>query len=205
MRRTVFNEDHPCFGKSCEGCQTCMFDEPIPDTSLRLLPRCNECGYLIKQFDDRHRSFNASCAKHMIISENIERARIIQRNITSNEAPIYKPDWCPKIITATPTQPTSLLLPAVINKPVTYDDYVEKRNKMKELPSVMDWKNINEGDMCVVPRILRQKRKLVLVKERTDYVLKCVELNEEFQPTSNYINIYSNDIDVQFIVKIHKF
>ena len=205
MARSVFNEEHPCFGKSCEGCEVCMFDEPIPDKSLRILPQCNECGYLIKHYVNNNSEYNALCAKHMIITENVERARTIQRNVSGKDAPVYRPDWCPKIMTATPTQPTKLMLPAVINKPVTYDDYVEKRNRMKELPSIMDWKNIKEGDMCVVPRILRQKRKLVLVKERTDYVLKCIELNDNFQPTSTYINIYSNDIDVQFIVKIHKF
>ena len=204
MSRTIFNEDHPCFGKSCEGCETCMFDEPIPDRSLRILPQCNECGYLIKQYSGSKSEFSASCAKHMIMTENVERARIIQRNVSGN-APIYRPDWCPKIMTATPTQPTKLMLPAVINKPVTYDDYVEKRNRMKELPSVMNWKDIKEGDMCVVPRILRQKRKVILVKERNEYVLKCVELDDNLNPTSSYINIYSNDIDIQFIVKIHKF
>ena len=72
-------------------------------------------------------------------------------------------------------------------------------------PSVMNWKDIKEGDMCVVPRILRQKRKVILVKERNEYVLKCVELDDNLNPTSSYINIYSNDIDIQFIVKIHKF
>jgi hypothetical protein len=36
-------------------------------------------------------------------------------------------------------------------------------------------------------------------------VLKCVELDDNLNPTSSYINIYSNDIDIQFIVKIHKF
>jgi hypothetical protein len=209
MGKKIFNEDHPCFGKSCEGCETCMFDEPIPDRTLNILPRCNECGYLIKQYTGKYKGgsldmeFNASCAKHMIISENIERARIIQRCVRGNES-IYRPDWCPKVITATP-EPVKLSLPAVINKPATYDDYIEKRNKMKELPSVMNWKDIKEGDMCVVPRILRQKRKLVLVKERTDYVLKCVELRDNLEPTSTYLNIYSNDIDVNFIVKIHKF
>jgi hypothetical protein len=69
----------------------------------------------------------------------------------------------------------------------------------------MNWKDIKEGDMCVVPKILQQKRKLVLVKERNEYVLKCVLLDNNLQPTTTYTNIYSNDIDVKFIVKIHNF
>jgi hypothetical protein len=107
-------------------------------------------------------------------------------------------------MTATPETPR-LALPATVNKPVTYDDYYEKRNKMKELPSVCDWTTLKEGDICVVPRILRQKRKVVLVKDRNEYVLKCVELDDNLQATSTFVNIYSNDIDVKFIVKLHKF
>ena len=68
-----------------------------------------------------------------------------------------------------------------------------------------DWKDIKEGDICVVPRILRQRRKIVLVKDRNEYVLKCVELDDNLQATSTFLNIYSNDIDVNFIVKLHKF
>jgi hypothetical protein len=141
----------------------------------------------------------------MIITQNTERARVIQRDVCGNSENIYRPDWCPKIVETSPPKPT-LSLPAVISsKPVTYDDYIEKRNKMKALPPAMDWKTIREGDICVVPRILRQQRKILLVKDRTDYVLKCVELDENLQPKSSYVNIYSNDIDINFITKLHKF
>ena len=206
MRRTFFNEDHPCYGKSCNDCEVCMFDEPILSDTEKILPRCNECGYMIKSYAyGGTQIYNATCGKHIIMTDSIERPRVIQRNVVGNHTAVYRPDWCPKICSVAPTTPTQLALPATINRPVTYDDYYEKRNKMKELPSVCDWKDIKEGDICVVPRILRQRRKIVLVKDRNEYVLKCVELDDNLQATSTFINIYSNDIDVKFIVKFHKF
>ena len=203
MSRVIFNEDHPCYGKSCQDCETCMFDEPILDNTLNLLPRCNDCGYLIKSYTGNGTlGYNALCAKHMIMTENVERARTIQRNVYGRDSIVYRPDWCPKVIGVTPKQVLALPAPS---KPVTYDDYIEKRNKMMELPSIIDWHTIKEGDMCVVPKLLRQKRKIVLVKDKSEFVLKCVELDDNLQPTSTYLNIYSNDIDVKFIVKLHKF
>jgi hypothetical protein len=112
--------------------------------------------------------------------------------------PIYQPDWCPK-----KNEPKKVLaLPAKID---TYDEYVEKRKKMERLPSVGDWKKLQEGDMCIVPRILRQKRKLLLIKSRSEFVLKCIQLDDNLEQSSTVVNIYSNDIDTKFIVKIHKF
>ena len=200
MYINVFSEGHPCHGKSCNECETCIFDEPITDNSVRILPCCNKCEYLIKNYITGF-VFNASCAKHLISTDNIERPRIIQRNVSGINADIYRPDWCPKINAG---QKQVLSLPAP-SKAATYDEYIEKRNKMVELPSVMDWKEIKEGDICVVPKLLRSERKVLLVKGRDEYVLKCVELNENLEPTSTFTNIYSNDIDVHFIVKMHKF
>ena len=76
---------------------------------------------------------------------------------------------------------------------------------MKELPSVYSWKDLKEGDICVIPTLLRQKRKIVVIREKTDYVLKCTELNDDLEAQSRVVNIYSNDIDANFIVKYHKF
>ena len=205
MENSFFNKDHPCYGKSCNECETCRFDEPIVSETDGILPRCNECGYLIKSYVyGGTQIYNATCGKHIIMTDSIERPRVIQRNVAGNHTTIFRPSWCPKIMTATP-EPPKLALPATVSKPTTYDDYYEKRNKMKELPSIYKWKDIKEGDICVVPRILRQKRKIVLVKERNDYVLKCVELDDSLQVTSTFTNIYSNDIDVKFIVKLRKF
>ena len=201
----IFSEDHPCHGMSCENCITCKFDEPILDNNP-LLPRCNECGYLVKKYMVGGTiSYNAACAKHMIITEGVKRERIIQRNVSGTNAVIYAPDWCPKILEGAGAIKPVLALPPPKSNPCSYDDYMEKRNKMKELPSVMDWKAIKEGDICVVPRLLRQKRKILLVKEASEYVIKCIELDENLEPQSRVVNLYSNDIDINFIVKYHKF
>jgi hypothetical protein len=182
-----------------------MFDEPILNDTEKILPRCNECGYMIKAYAyGGTQIYNATCGKHIIMTDSIERPRVIQRNVVGNHAAVYRPDWCPKIMTATPETP-KLALPAPVNKPVTYDDYYEKRNKMKELPSVCDWTTLKEGDICVVPRILRQKRRIIMVKKKNEFVLNCVVLDDNLEATSTFTNIYSNDIDVNFIVKLHKF
>ena len=205
MRRNLFNEDHPCYGKSCNECETCRWDEPIYDDNVSRLPTCNECGYLVKSYTyGGTQIYNATCGKHIIMSNNVERPRVVQRNVTGQHTPIYRPDWCPKICTVTP-KATQLALPAPPSHPVTYDDYYEKRNKMKELPSICDWTTLREGDICVIPKILRQKRRVVMVKRRNEFVINCVELDDNLKETSTYHNIYSNDIDINFIVKLHKF
>lgn len=204
MTHVIFNEDHPCFGMSCENCETCKFDEPIEDTNP-LLPRCNECGFLIKKYMAGGTiAYNATCSKHMIVTDGVERERVIQRNVSGKNATIYAPDWCPKIAERPEFKKPQLALPPP-SKPATYDDYIEKRNKMKDLPITTEWKDIQEGEIYVVPRILRQSRKILLVKEKSDYVLKCLELDENLDSAHRVSNVYSNDIDVQFIVKYHKF
>lgn len=189
---SIFSKDHPCNGKTCKDCVTCIFDEPIPDKPIDMRLRCDECGYLVTSYNESGRTFTASCAKCLINTNNVSRARVIERGIEAGSK-VFRPEWCPKVATVTPPQSN------------TYDEYKVKRDKIQSLPSVMNWKDIKEGDMCVVPRILQQKRKLVLVKERNEYVLKCVLLDNNLHPTTTYTNIYSNDIDVKFIVKIHNF
>jgi hypothetical protein len=213
MTRINFNYEHPCFGRNCTQCETCRYDEPIPDKppvkvlAQYIAPTCNKCGYLIKKYRDKETLlFNATCGKYLIQTGGTDRNRIIAYNVSPHVG-IEIPDWCPKIADKNTPKPTQLALPTPSQSSASleYDQYVKKRKELEALPSVIDWKTIKAGDICVVPRILRQKRRILLVKERTEYVLKCIELDDNFNPTSTYTNIYSNDIDVKFIVKHHKF
>ena len=209
MAHAIFNEDHPCHGKSCMDCETCIFDEPIFDDNEKKMVTglCNECGYLVKKyvFGEGSRCYDATCGKHLIMTSNIQRERVIQRGVFGNVA-ITAPDWCPKKAELPiRSKETQLTLPPPPAKPYHYDELIERRNKMKELPSVYSWKDLKEGDICVIPTLLRQKRKIVVIREKTDYVLKCTELNENLEYQSKVVNIYSNDIDANFIVKYHKF
>jgi len=187
-----FSKDHPCNGKTCKDCETCIFDEPIPDKPIGTRLRCDECGYLMISYNESGKTFTASCAKWLIDTDSVSRARVIERGVDADRQ-VFRPDWCPKVATAVPTD----------TQP--YNEYTEKRRKILALPSISNWKDIKAGDICVVPRILKQKRKILLVKERNEFVLKCVLLNDNLEQTMIYTNIYSNDTDVKFIVKIHKF
>jgi len=204
MNKVLFNKDHPCYGKSCNECETCIFDEPITSENKLTLPYCNECGYMVKKYlTAESMCYDATCSKHMIITGCMESERVIQRNLYGVNVPICAPDWCPKL-TEGSAKKNLLALPPP-SKPATYDDFVEKRNKMKGIPPMMHWKDIKEGEIYLIPTILRQKRKTVMVMEKMDYVLKCIELDDNLNKLSKVINVYSNDIDANFIVKYHRF
>lgn len=204
-----FSEDHPCFGLDCKDCETCKFDRPIEEleTPARpaepTKPRCNECGYLMRLYKDgKATTYNASCSKHLIQTENVSRPRIIAHDVADG-ASVEVPDWCPKINEREEFSPKRIILG--LGNPVQYDEYTIKKNQLKELPRRTAWDDIVEDEVYVVPRIMKSRRKIVKVLDKTKYMLRCIELNEDLSPTGGYQNVYSADLDANFIVKYHKF
>jgi hypothetical protein len=206
MSDNLFNKDHPCHGKTCNECETCIFDEPIKSVNNKvILPYCNECGYMVKKYiTPESMCYDATCSKHMIITGYTESERVIQRNVYGVNATICAPDWCPKLTEGLPKKNT-LALPPPPPMSSTYDDFMEKREKMKKIPPMMGWDDIEEGGIYLIPTILRQKRRILMVMEKMEFVLKCLELDDNLNKSSKVVNVYSNDIDVNFIVKYHKF
>lgn len=50
MAHVIENPNHPCAGKSCNDCETCIFDVDIDDIQPKANPMSPQCGQLVKCF-----------------------------------------------------------------------------------------------------------------------------------------------------------
>jgi hypothetical protein len=186
---------HLCEGKDCSACVTCVFDEPLKDDykdiTLKADKTCNYCGYLIKQYR-AHGSefFNACCSKERIEFSEYSRPRTIEFRLVEGDN-IKKPIWCPKLKEKGKEERTLT--------------YTEKRNKLKELPSQMDWSQFSPGKKYVIPSILGRKRRILLLKYKTDYTLVFNDVNEDDTVSDVITNIFKTDVETNFIVEYKKF
>lgn len=189
---------HPCLGKDCMQCETCIFDKPLEEVTKKLRPdeTCNYCGYLIKQFKDRHDViFNACCSKAKIETPTCTRPRTIDFRLTEN-SDIEKPAWCPKL---TEEKEKS-------KKDGGHDmTYAEKRDRLKALPPQLDWSQLTPGKKYVIPSILKRKRKILYLKYKTEFTLVFNDIKEDGTITNDIINIFKTDIDTNFIVEYKNF
>ena len=159
---TEFGEGHPCIGKNCIECETCIFDrELFPDrvtpneelknkTSNNMCNNsntCNNCPNLSKHYehcDIGH--FDAACGLVSYEAFGVSRPRRIDYNLSPNQT-IVSPNWCPLKSSnsqTTPPPPPS----QVTHRPnpqqtgpqasqqkclPAYTSYSDRREKMKEL------------------------------------------------------------------------
>ena len=232
---TEFGEGHPCIGKNCIECETCIFDrELFPDrvtpneelknkTSNNMCNNsntCNNCPNLSKHYehcDIGH--FDAACGLVSYEAFGVSRPRRIGYNLSPNQT-IVSPNWCPLKSSnsqTTPPPPPS----QVTHRPnpqqtgpqasqqkclPAYTSYSDRREKMKELKRHVDWEDIEEGKIYVIPRILNQTRKIVRVITKTNLSCICHEISEytgnEYQYNST---IYPSDLDAVFITEMREF
>ena len=232
---TEFGEGHPCIGKNCIECETCIFDrELFPDrvtpneelknkTSNNMCNNsntCNNCPNLSKHYehcDIGH--FDAACGLVSYEAFGVSRPRRIDYNLSPNQT-IVSPNWCPLKSSnsqTTPPPPPS----QVTHRPnpqqtgpqasqqkclPAYTSYSDRREKMKELKRHVDWEDIEEGKIYVIPRILNQTRKIVRVITKTNLSCICHEISEytgnEYQYNST---IYPSDLDAVFITEMREF
>ena len=205
---SVFEEGHPCRGKDCKDCETCIFDEDLfldkvqPNKKEKMgnTRLCNLCVNLDKSYDRREGGrFDAACKVATFPVPGGTRSRRIDFNLSQTQD-IPCPTWCPLLVSAnskglpspsqvthipnpqtTGPQPTSTETTPVIplsQKPISELTYSEKRELMKELPKHIEWADIKEGNKYVIPRILSQSRKIVKVITKTDMCCTCHEISE---------------------------
>lgn len=200
---------HPCEGKDCLMCDTCIFDVPLDENlnpkeerRLRADETCNFCGYLIKQYKDRGDTiFNACCGMCRIEASTYSRPRTIDFRKKETDD-IEKPSWCPKLHGATGIIATGTQAPTVTTGSSTY---AQKRDKLKSLPNHLDWSEIEVGKVYVVPSILGKKRKILMPTYKSDYTLTCYDVEENGKVTLNVTNIFKTDIDTNFIIERKNF
>ena len=213
--------NHPCEGMDCRECETCKFDAPIPEyepPEKKATPNslCNYCGYLIKNYRDHGDvKYNACCGKHLVQSDGVTRPRTISFRI-QDPVDIPIPDWCPKLLDSESDKPSiaQLVHTATHQRSLTevlstakteYERYNEKRKKMENMPKHVEWEDIKEGKLYVIPQLMKQKGKIIRAGRKTEYTLMCNAVDENLQDTSFIHNVYRRDLDAVFIVEYHKF
>ena len=229
---TDFGAGHPCNGKDCMECETCIFDKELfidkiqPNkkenmgNSSRL---CNLCVNLGKSYEHREKGrFDATCKITTFEGLQGPRPRRIDYNLAETQD-IPCPTWCPlrnshpiglptsSQVThrpnpqATGPQPSAPTIP-LSQKPISELTYSEKRERMKELPRHVEWEDIKEGKLYVIPRILSQSRKVVKVITKTDMSCICHEISEYTGQEMSYnCTVYPSDLDAVFITEVHEF
>ena len=213
--------EHPCRGKSCDMCESCIFDMDIfssenninvKDMSERKV--CNGCEKLryCGNYSSIPNRFDVACSGVSYEAFNEKRPRRIDYNVTRMQT-IVAPSWCPlkedkthlpSVINDSTAQETSSKTNTASNP--SYTSYADRREKMKGLRKHLDWDEIKEGNVYVIPKILSQSRKILKVITKTDMSCICHEINE-FSGNEYSFNttVYPSDLDAIFITKYHKF
>lgn len=218
---TDFQEGHPCRGKDCKDCETCIFDEDLfldkvqPNKITNMCNRrlCNECVNLTRSYEMRSGGrFDAACKIVTYEALGTSRPRRIDFNISVGQS-IVAPCWCPlrenaqQLGLPSPSQVSTRPKPQETGPhPSTELSYAERREKMKELPKHLEWDDIKEGGIYIIPKILSQARKIVKVITKTEMCCSCHEISEttgnEYQYTCS---VYPSDLDAVFITELRNF
>ena len=224
MYLSTFDEGHPCRGKDCLECETCIFDRDL--FADRVTPNerknenknnnnmcnseriCNECVNLTRSYENCVGShFDAACKAETYTAFGVSRPRRIAYNILPNET-INTPSWCPLKKTA-----AQLLLPSTPTRPRPQDTgphtpttVTDRRERMKALRRHIEWEDIEEGKIYVIPKIMSQSRKIVKVITKTNMSCICHEISEytgnEYTYNSTF---YPSDLDAVFITELRNF
>ena len=223
-----FDDNHPCKGKDCLQCETCIFDEdlfldkvqPNKKNNNMATKTCNTCVNLVRCYENRvDGRFDAACKISLFEAIGEKRPRRIDYNVSPSQD-IMSPHWCP-LRQSSPLGLPCLSTPSrprpqdtgphpsptpTTPKPLSELSYSERREKMKELPRRISWDDIKEGKVYVIPKILNQSRKIVKVYTKTDVCCSCHEISDvtgnEFTYSSNF---YVSDLDSIFITELHEF
>lgn len=214
-----FQEGHPCRGKDCKDCETCIFDEDLfldkvqpnkKNNNMCSRRLCNECVNLTKSYEMRSAGrFDAACKIVTYEALGEKRPRRIDFNLSVGQT-IVAPQWCPLLA----SNPIGLPSPSQVStpsetttpKPTRELTYSERRERMKELPKHLEWEDIEEGKVYVIPKIMSQARKIVKVIAKTELCCSCHEISEITGNEYQYnCSVYPSDLDAVFITELRNF
>lgn len=223
------NPNHPCHGKECKDCESCIFDIDIKvkDNNMQQNLTCDFCSSLVKSYlgDDRSK-YNACCNRCLVRfnGSTESRPRVIKANV-SPMVILPSPDWCPRNkgivkeyissdrlledMNFQEFRRSGLLLPTTssstvkdVSRPLTY---TEKRDKLSTMPKHLQWDEIEEDGVYVIPKILYQGRKVIRVVSKTENFLRFCEIDEYGKESQTLTSLYPKDIDAVFITKVLKY
>ena len=167
---------------------------------------CNGCINLVKVYDDcENGRFDAACGLTSFKTIYPPRPRRIDFNLTLANS-IVAPFWCPMRENneqAALPSPSQVTTPQPTKNELTY---TERRERLKQLPKHMEWDDIKEGHVYVIPKIMSQPRKIVKVMTKTNLCCSCHEINIDTNTEYSFsCSIYPSDIDTVFITELHNF
>lgn len=84
-------------------------------------------------------------------------------------------------------------------------NYSDKMAMLKELKPRIEWKDIEVGKIYVIPKILYKQRKVVIVKEKTDTILRCKEVDENGKETVFVSTYLPTEVEMLFLVEQRDF
>lgn len=202
MITKTLDQTLPCNGKLCKDCVTCVYDREIPtfhQAKEKMGKTCNYCPYLMKipKTDCR---YIYKCGKATYQLEGSKYFRIVDADAWAMKN-IPSPSWCP-LSDSDRNKQKQLPMPTTTTAP---NSYQAKREAMKLFPRQIEWEDIQEGGIYVVPKILYQPRKIVKVEMRNEYICRCHEVDENGNCSTIVTNLYPSDLDTIMLVKKHEF
>ena len=211
---TIFDENHPCRGKVCKDCETCIFDEdlfvekPIKINNMCNDKLCNNCVNLEKSYENIvTKQYDIACRAVSYEAFGHIRPRRIANNISDRDE-VKRPNWCP-LKNGNTQQKLVATAPNMQQKQVTtpaYTSYADRREKLKELRPHIAWEDLKEGNYYIIPKILSKARKVVKVITKTDLCCICHEISEYTGNEYTYnTTIYPSDLECVFINEIRNF
>ena len=215
--------NHPCRGKSCEECETCLFDVDIfkdgvkPNKKINL-ESCNFCDSLIRNYvGDYTPQFNACCGRCIIDYGEYSRPRTIVFKVGAS-VDIKVPSWCPRERGIFKEQiPYKLLnkdnkqlsLPYKDDdkpkKPLTYTEkkeLIEDYVKSNQIKPHLKWDEIEVGSVYVLPKFLTISRKVIKVMDKLERSIRFVEIEDDGKESTYSQTLWKDDIDAAFLVKL---
>lgn len=225
MTYVIGNTNHPCYPKDCKDCEICIFDEDLfKDKKMKNKELCNNCESLLKHYVQKNDiQFNAACGKSFILFDRTERPRNIKYKV-GPMLDIEAPYWCPKKkgVTKEYADYDSILkedkeheesMAEHKESPATPPKkeekkvltYYEKKELLMKLPRRVEWDDIEEGEVYVIPKLLYQSRKVVRIVIKTESLIRCSEIDEFGKENQICTSIYPKDIESIFLTKLHKY
>lgn len=204
---------HPCYGLDCSECETCIFDEDLfvekdrKDYSMES-NECKYCSSLIKNYigDDKIQ-FEACCGRSLVDYNSYTKPKTIMAKCGPMLS-IITPSWCPKkrgVIKESIQYRGEEEKEEEKPKAIKDLSYFEKKELLMKLPKHLQWDEIEEGEIYVIPKILSQDRKVVRVVVKSDNLIRYSEIDEYGEEGRALTSIFPRDIDTIFITKLLKF
>lgn len=157
---------------------------------------CNYCDNLQKNYNGNCVSiFKALCRA---CTNSNGDPKLIEVLCLDHDS-IERPEWCPK------NGENALSLPQPSNVKHEYT-YSEKRTMIMQFPRNINWDDIKEGHLYVIPKVLYTPMKIVRVESIDSVKAKCKELSiEGLKETYTSVYIYPNDIDAIVMAPLRSF